>query len=273
MSEDRPRTLLVRTAGTNCDVELARAFELAGSRVDVVHERVLVGDPARLDGYHLIAFPGGFAHGDDIAAGRVLSVVVRERLYERLHAAVERGACVLGVCNGFQVLVQVGLLPGPLEGPFVTASEPGAAVVALAANADDRFIDAWPRVAANPEANCVWTAPLLDRGADEPELSLPVAHGEGRLVTPERSTVDRIVALKRDALRYVDNVNGSVGDIAGLTDHTGRVFGLMPHPERFLSWRHHPGFGGLSAGVRGRETPGLAMFRSAVRAAALAPVG
>ena len=274
---DRPRAIVIRTAGTNCDAERVRACEIAGAAGDLVHADTLAADPARLDAYPLIAFPGGFAYGDDIAAGRVLAVTVRDRLYDRLRAAViERHACVLGVCNGFQVLVQAGLLPGPLgEGERLPA-EPAPPVVALAHNSSDRFIDDWAEVVADPASNCVWTAPILehaarDGGAAVP-VTLPFAHGEGRFVCPG-DLLAKLEASGRVALRYVNNPNGSAGDVAGICDGTGRVFGLMPHPERFLTWRHHPHATRLTAEQTAGDTPGLAMFRAAVEASKAAHVG
>lgn len=272
MPNDATRAIVLRTAGTNCDAEMVRAFKLAGAHVDLTHVDRVAHQPDLLDRYHIIAFPGGFAHGDDIAAGRVLAAQVRSRLYPNLrHAVNERGACVLGVCNGFQVLVQAGLLPGPASTDQPYPERPDPPVVALAANDSDRFIDDWAPVAPDPASNCVWTAPLLDRPDDEPPVSLPFAHGEGRFVCPP-ALLAQLEASHRVALRYVANPNGSAGDVAGLADATGRVFGLMPHPERFLTWRHHPEATRLPHAATRAETPGLAMFRAAVLAAKSAGV-
>jgi phosphoribosylformylglycinamidine synthase len=264
----RVPVVVVRTAGTNCDAELVRAFQLAGALVDLVHVDRFQAEPSLLRSYRIVAFPGGFAHGDDVSAGRVLAMQVRRRLYGELRNAVnERGVCVLGVCNGFQVLVQAGLLPGPTNADEPLSDEPAAPTVALAPNASDRFIDDWAPVRADPASPCVWTAPLIDRPGDEPTLALPVAHAEGRFVCPP-ALLEQLLARGRVALRYLDNPNGSAGDVAGLCDHTGRVFGLMPHPERFLTWRHHPEATRLDPSLRDRDTPGLAMFRAAVKSVA-----
>jgi phosphoribosylformylglycinamidine synthase I len=263
-----PTALVVRTAGTNCDAELCRAFELAGAIPQRVHVDALVRDPERLEAYDLIAFPGGFSYGDDIASGRILAMHVREHLYPRLIDAIERGVPILGVCNGFQVLVQIGLLPGP-EGGMPWPETSPKPQVALAHNASARFIDTWAAVKPGPHGateRCVWTRPYADL-AGRPHagdvLRLPIAHGEGRFVTDE-ATLASLETSGRVALRYGSDVNGSVGGVAGLTDATGLVFGLMPHPERYLSWAHHPYATRLDADIKRGVPPGLAMFISAV---------
>jgi len=265
------RTLILRTAGTNCDAELARAFNLAGSTTDLVHQTTLAKDPNILDRYNIAAFPGGFAHGDDIAAGRVLAAFVRDRLYQKLTQLIEREGGVLGVCNGFQVLVQIGLLPGSFSDPPTHPATSPTPTVALAHNTSGRFICEWTPIAPNPNANCIWTESLTHRPADEPTLAFPIAHAEGRLVAPDHATITNITTKNRDALRYTHNPNGSAANIAGLTDHTGRVLGLMPHPERFLTWRHHPNAPNLSPSLHQTQTPALAMFRAAVDATAAVP--
>lgn len=276
-----PSALVIRTAGTNCDAEMCRAFELAGAKVDLVHVDRLIAEPSRVDRFDLIGFPGGFSYGDDVASGRILAVKLRERLYPALRAAAERGACMIGACNGFQVLVQVGLLPGPSAGEPWPVDQAPTQTVALTHNAGGRFIDKWVRVAAEPDSPCVWTrgwrtlATQFPAGTGEDVMRLPIAHGEGRFVAASSAVLAQLAERKQIALRYVDNPNGSAGDVAGICDATGRIFGLMPHPERYLDWTLHPyatrlpeklrhpttGFGG-----RPVPTPGLAMFRSAVEA-------
>jgi phosphoribosylformylglycinamidine synthase I len=262
---DTCRALIVRTAGTNCDAELARAFEMAGAAVDLVHVRALIEDPARVDAYDLIGFPGGFSYGDDIASGRVLAMQLRERLYPALRGAAERGAAMIGVCNGFQVLVQVGLLPGPDAGEAWPTDAAPEQRVALADNEPPRFMDRWVRVTADAGSPCVWTRGLLD--FDSADLvMLPIAHGEGRFVPRDDATLRSLESNGQVALRYGENPNGSAGDVAGICDATGRIFGLMPHPERYLDWTRHPFWTRLDAGVRSGRTPGLAMFAGAVEA-------
>lgn len=267
----QPRALIVRTAGTNCDTELCRAFEMAGARAELVHVNALIDAPDRIDAYDLIGFPGGFSYGDDIASGRILAMLVRERLYGPLRRAAERGVAMIGVCNGFQVLTQVGLLPGPLGGEGWPRDVAPAARVALTDNIPPRFKDGWVRVAADPASACVWTQGLLE-GHDEAAMVLPIAHGEGRFVAHDHATLAALESGGQVAMRYLDNPNGSMGDVAGICDASGRIFGLMPHPERYLDWNRHPFWTRLSGSVRSGRTPGLAMFAGAVgsvRAAAV----
>lgn len=269
-----PRTVVVRAPGTNCDSEMCRAFEIAGSKVDLVHIDRLIAEPSIIESADLLGFPGGFSYGDDVASGRILAVRLRERLYPALRAAAERGVPMIGACNGFQVLVQVGLLPGPAAGEaWPTDSAPGQRC-ALTHNHSGRFIDRWVRVL--PEANsvCVWTRGLVttqDVGAGRPAetMMLPIAHGEGRFVAQSPGLLDELRQTRQIALRYAEPVNGSDDDIAGICDATGRIFGLMPHPERYLSWQSHPFWTRLADDVRSpdRDTPGLRMFRNAVEVA------
>lgn len=270
------RALVIRTAGTNCDAEMCRAFALAGAVASLVHLDALVADPARLDAYDLIGLPGGFSYGDDVASGRIFAVKVRERLYPALRAAVERGAPIIGVCNGFQALVQCGLLPGPAKGEAWPTSRAPRQRLSLRDNASARFIDRWVRVRPEPDSVCVWTRSLGAAaagvggvggvGVDDLHL-LPIAHGEGRLVADSPGTIAEMERNGQVALRYAADVNGSEERIAGVCDASGLVFGLMPHPERYLDWTRHPYWTRLSADVRRGVTPGLSIFRDAVEAA------
>lgn len=245
-----PTALVIRTAGTNCDQELLRAFELAGAETRLCHLEALAKDPSPIDRAGLIGFPGGFSYGDDVASGRIFAMHARLGLMESLRAAVDRGGCIIGVCNGLQVLAQTGLLPG-LDGRRV----------ALAGNAGGSFISDWVGVEFDPASRCVWTQGL---DALAPEASvLPIAHGEGCFVA-DAETLSVLKANGQVALRYRSDVNGSADRIAGLCDPTGRIFGLMPHPERFLDWNRHPAWTRLDPGIMAGEPIGLAMFRSAV---------
>lgn len=272
MTTSPPRALVIRTAGTNCDREMCRAFELAGAAVELVHLDALCARPDRLDAFDLVGFPGGFSYGDDVASGRLFAMRARLALWPALKRAIDRAVPMIGACNGFQVMVQVGLLPGPDAGAAWPDDAPPPQSVSLTWNDSARFIDRWAPIAVERGTPCVWTADL-DPGASPDVMRLPIAHAEGRLVVPDPPGVAGLEAAGRVALRYAEPVNGSAGSIAGLCDASGRILGLMPHPERYLAWTHHPFWTRLDPGVRAGDTPGLAMFRSAVRAARGAPVG
>ncbi|MGE3107537.1 MAG: phosphoribosylformylglycinamidine synthase subunit PurQ [Phycisphaerales bacterium] len=271
----RPRALVIRTAGTNCDAEMIRAFQLAGASTDLLHLERLIADPARLESYDLLGFPGGFSYGDDVASGRLFAMRARERLYPALRSAALRGCPMIGACNGFQVMVQVGLLPGPGTGgsdPRWPADRAPDQTVALSHNSGGSFIDQWVRVEFPAESRCVWTAGIADRfkpSLRDDVLRLPIAHGEGRFIPATGALLSAIESGGQVAVRYIDNVNGSANAIAGICDSSGRIFALMPHPERYLSWLHHPYWTRLGSEIRsgGLETPGLMMFRNAVEAA------
>lgn len=289
-----PHALVIRAPGTNCDTEMVRAFTLAGCETcDLFHLDRLIAQPQAIEKYDLIGFPGGFSYGDDVASGRVFAMRLRERLYAPLQSAVDRGACIIGACNGFQVLVQVGLLPGQPSRDRQGA-EPPALSVALTDNINNRFIDRWLRIEAADSSRCIWTRGLasrwhrsptgaeqgagsrnsqhhLESGATHPAMTLPIAHGEGRFVTNAPETLAALESNNQVALRYIDNDNGSQNSIAGICDPTGRVFGLMPHPERYLSWRHHPYATALPEELKQGDTPGLMIFKNAVEAVSHAP--
>jgi phosphoribosylformylglycinamidine synthase I len=259
VSVRRPPVLLLRTAGTNCDAELAHAFEAAGGAAGTRHLEEALARPALLDGAAVIAFPGGFTYGDDVASGAVFAAKLRARLLGPLAAAVERGCLVFGVCNGFQILARAGLLPA-LGGP-------GAAGEAtLGFNDSGRFEDRWVELEGTSDRS-----PWVPRGFRFP---CPVAHGEGKFAPRDADLLRRLEEAGQVVVRYRGptgpaggafpaNPNGSVNDIAGICDPTGRVFGLMPHPERnALPW-HHPLSGGGAAAPGAGE--GLRVFENAVR--------
>jgi len=258
------RALVLRTAGTNCDRETVEALRLAGARPELVHVRTLIAEPQRLDDCALAVFPGGFSYGDDIAAGRVLGFEVRHHLAAGFDAFVDRGGFVLGVCNGFQVLVDTGLLEPPQQ-------RGARRRFTLASNASARFECRWVTLRAEPSA-CAWLAP----GELWP---MPVAHAEGRFVVRAPEVLAELEAAGQVALRYVAedgsppaypaNPNGSLSDVAGVCDPTGRVLGLMPHPERNLTAWHHPRWTRLGPRAEGE---GLSFYRRLVEAAAAAPV-
>ena len=231
-----PSVLVLRAAGTNCERETAYAFEHFGARASICHVNRLLEEPEALLQHHVLALPGGFAYGDDAGAGAVLACELRSRLNEPLRRFVGDGGLVLGICNGFQALVRLGLLPG-LDDVL------GVQEVSLADNDSLKYEDRWVRLDI-ASRRCVFVG-------DMPPPELPLAHGEGKLVPRDAAVRRRLAEDDRIVFRYVDaddrptqrypeNPNGSTDAIAGLTDATGRVLGLMPHPERALFGYHHP---------------------------------
>jgi len=257
----RPRALVLRAAGTNCDVETAFAFELAGAKSSVEHVNRLADRSVRLGDFQILAVPGGFSYGDDLGAGKILALELERRLGGELRQFVSRGGLVIGICNGFQVLVKTGILPGN------DGLAPGAAVT-LAPNDSQRYEDRWVwlQVLDTP---CVWIRP------GGRLLELPVAHGEGKFLPASEDVLAALRAGRQVALRYVradgseasypENPNGSVWGVAGITDPSGRVLGLMPHPERYILRRQHPRWTRGEGRDRG---DGCEFFENAVRALA-----
>lgn len=261
----RPKVMVLRAAGTNCDIETAFAFEYAGAKAGLVHINQLVKRDRKLRDYHILAIPGGFTYGDDVASGKILANELKYKLADDLKKFVGSGRLIIGICNGFQVLVKSGLLPGKGEdGEELEAT--------LTANDTARYEDRWVylRMARNPKAGpqnrCVWT-----RGLDD-IIYIPAAHGEGKFVPKDEETLGKLWANGQVVFRYVDrygrlagfpwNPNGSVDNIAGICDRTGRVFGLMPHPERHLFSTQHPRW---TRGEARREGDGVTIFRNGVK--------
>jgi phosphoribosylformylglycinamidine synthase subunit PurQ / glutaminase len=262
-----PRVLVVRAAGTNCDRETAFAFGQAGAETVTVHANALLARPALLADVHGLAIPGGFSHGDDLGAGTIFGARIRARLVDAIRRLVDRGGVVLGVCNGFQVLVKTGLVPG-----FDGKTE---RTVTLTSNESHRYEDRWVTLEVTTD-RCAF----LRKGE---RYEVPVAHAEGRLLPASDAVLRRLHADGQVALRYVNpaapagsrapagypfNPNGAVDDIAGITDPTGRILGLMPHPERCQFPWHSPRFH-LHNTVPGSPSPaplpdGLRLFQHAV---------
>jgi phosphoribosylformylglycinamidine synthase len=227
------KAIVLRAAGINCDLETQNALELAGAQANRVHINRIIEDKSLLDGYQILVIPGGFSYGDDVAAGKILANQIKHHLYEQAKKFIDDGKLVLGICNGFQVLVKAGILP------FTdTTGQP----VTVTYNDSNKFEDRWVYLAPQT-TKCVFIEP--DR-----QIYLPIAHGEGKVVTKDRQTLEKLQAEGFVAFKYVDengkegdypiNPNGSVDSIAGLTDATGRVLGLMPHPERHVRHTQHP---------------------------------
>jgi len=259
------KTIVLRTAGTNCDMETVFAFEQSGASVDLVHINRLLAGEVKLADYHIMAIPGGFTYGDDIISGRILANELRLRLGEDIAKFIAAGKLIIGICNGFQVLVRAGILAGPLDTPASLPALPGFEQnVTLTYNDSGKFEARW--VHLKLDGKSVWT-----RGMEE-IIYIPVAHGEGKFVVEDEAIVQKLQANKQVVFRYCDaggntasypgNPNGSMDEIAGICDRTGRVLGLMPHPERhFLASQHPSWTRGRGASGRGQ---GAKMFENGV---------
>ena len=252
----KPRVLVLRAPGTNCDVETAFAFEQAGGTAESVHVNRLRESPTLLQQFQILCVPGGFSFGDDIAAGRILANQLQYSLGEALAEFRASDKLILGICNGFQVLLKLGvLLPATRQGPPAT----------LAWNDSGHFEDRWvnTRVHGN---QCVFLNGVQ-------QLFLPIGHAEGKFVARDADVLGQLDQAGQLALKYCcadgsapagfpDNPNGSMADVAGVCDTTGRVFGLMPHPERHLHPTNHPCW------TRRRQLPaqgeGCVIFRNAI---------
>jgi len=232
-----PKALVLRAAGTNCDRETEFALEQAGFDACREHVFSLMDNPQRLREFQFLVFPGGFSYGDDIASGKILANQLLHRLSDSLNEFVQAGKLVLGICNGFQIMIKSGLLPwGKVQ---VDEAHRDAT---LAWNDSGRFEDRWVHLRSDSD-KCVF----LPKGEI---IALPMAHGEGKFVPAQPAILDTMKANDQVALRYVDtagkpgaypvNPNGSIDDIAGVCDPTGRIMGLMPHPERFVDITQHP---------------------------------
>jgi phosphoribosylformylglycinamidine synthase subunit PurQ / glutaminase len=255
------RAIVLRAAGINCDLETQHAFELAGAEADRVHINRIIEDKALLDGYQILVIPGGFSYGDDVAAGKILANQIKHHLYEQVQKFIEAGKLVLGICNGFQVLVKTGILPFP---------EIGGQAVTVTYNDSNKFEDRWVYLAPVTD-KCVF----IEKGR---QIYLPIAHGEGKVVTKDQPTLEKLKSGNFVAFKYVDengneggfpiNPNGSIESIAGLTDATGRILGLMPHPERHIRHTQHPRWTRLKTPDPGLQTPsadGMSIFANAVK--------
>jgi phosphoribosylformylglycinamidine synthase len=252
----RPRALILRAPGANCDQETQFAFEQAGALADRIHIQQLREQPRLLLHYQILAIPGGFTYGDDVAAGKVLASQLSCFLVETLRQFRDRERLILGICNGFQALLKAGLLLQPDEdGPLAT----------LAHNESGKFEDRWVHLEANAD-RCPFFKGYT-------RLYLPVAHGEGCFIVREPWILKGLEQTGQVVLRYVEmsgggadypaNPNGSQRAVAGICDATGRVMGLMPHPERHVLPTQHPQWTRLGLAPEG---DGLRLFRNAVEA-------
>jgi phosphoribosylformylglycinamidine synthase I len=250
------KAVILRTAGTNCDYETAAAFELAGAKAERVHINRLISGDVKLDDYQIMAVPGGFSYGDDIASGKILANELKNKLGEQIQKFASEGKPVIGICNGFQVLVKMGLLPDE-----VSFSQ----TATLTFNDSDKFECRWVNLGANKKNKSFWVKGLPS------VIQLPVAHGEGKFVASTKKTLADIEKNNLVAFRYVDgsgkqatyplNPNGAVNAIAGISNKKGNVFGLMPHPERYVYALQHPSKVGQ---LKTEYGWGLQMFKNAV---------
>lgn len=256
-----PHVLVLRAPGTNCDLETAHAFERGGARAQRVHVNRVLERPQLLQDFQILCLPGGFSYGDDISAGRILGSQLRRRLSAALAEFKQSGKLILGICNGFQILTKTELLWDDLP-----AHPQGVPPATLTFNQSGKYEDRWVRLRIASE-QCVFL-----RGMES--LYLPVAHAEGRFVARDGQTLDALDSAGRFPLRYArldgqaagevpypENPNGAAANIAGMCDASGRVLGLMPHPERHLEPQHHPRW---TRGEAGPAGDGLQLFRNAV---------
>ena len=257
----QPKVLILRTAGTNCDAETDTAFRLAGAETALIHIQNLISGKVNLTDYQILALPGGFSYGDDIAAGILLAVEMKHKLTDALNRFVADGKLVIGICNGFQVLVRTGLLPGTSTSNSGTPELTQRATLAM--NTSARFECRWVDMETQ-ESPCVFTKGI------KPRVYLPVAHAEGRFTAPAdvltELEANNQVVFRYAESKYPSNPNGSDADIAGICDTTGRIFGLMPHPERFLTKWNHPRWTRLAEtqDTASEEGDGLAIFKNPV---------
>jgi phosphoribosylformylglycinamidine synthase len=258
----QPRVLILRAPGTNCDRETAFAFETAGARAESVHLNRLLENPRLAGEYQILCIPGGFSYGDDICAGRIFGNQMRHHLRDTLQAFKDAGKLILGICNGFQILIKSGvLLPDRADEPIAT----------LTLNDSGKFEDRWVQLRV-ASSKCVFLAGIE-------RMYLPVAHAEGKFVARDEATLAKLDAAGQLVLRYAFSPepqtlnpeptsvpypacpNGAQLAVAGLSDESGRVFGLMPHPERHIDPMQHPRW----TRERRERGDGLAVFENAVR--------
>lgn len=251
-----PKVLVLRAPGTNCDHETKYAFELAGGQAERVHLNRVLENPALVEQYQIMCIPGGFSYGDDVAAGRIFANQLRSQLADVMHEFKNSDKLILGICNGFQVLIKSGLL--------LEDDAQGDPPATLCWNNHGLYEDRWVTL-QNSTDKCVFL-----RGVQQ--VYLPIAHAEGKFVMRDQHVADQLESNQQLALRYVnadggpadgfpENPNGAQRNVAGVCDDSGRVFGLMPHPERFLDGTQHPRW--TREGLQ-QEGDGVAIFRNAV---------
>lgn len=243
------KVIVVRSPGANCDIETAHAFEKVGAVAKRVHINELTSGRDSIFNYDILAIPGGFSYGDDIAGGKILSVHMN-KFFKDIKKFIADKKPVIGICNGFQVLTRLGFLPTSKSFEHTTS---------LDFNDSGTFICKWVNLKVNKKSPCIFTKGLPDY------IQLPIAHGEGKLVVKNKAVLQEIKKNNADALTYEQNPNGSLGDIAGLTNKDGNVLGLMPHPERFTERFHHPAWTRDEVAEFLGTPAGLMIFKNAVK--------
>lgn len=220
------KTCIITGFGINSDRDLADAFRMSGSEVELLHINDLIAKPSHLDDFQILGFPGGFSFGDHLGSGLVFAHLFKKNLKDSLEKFINDGKLIIGICNGFQVLVKMGVLPN-ISGDWKPE-------VTLVHNDSGKFIDDWVKLDKKSGSNCVWLK-------DIDSIELPIRHGEGRFIADNQRILDHIKENNLDVLTYSGgNPNGSTADIAGICDKSGRIFGLMPHPEAFIHPENHP---------------------------------
>ncbi len=270
MLEKKIRALVPTGFGLNCNYETAYALGLAGAEVSQVHLNELFESPSDIHDYQIIAFIGGFAHGDELGAGQVLANRVNDYMIQDILKYIKEGKLMVGICNGFQVLVKAGLLPG-----FDGRNE---RLMSVTYNDSGNFLNKWVDLKINQDSPCVWT-----RGIEYTKAT--VRHGEGKIVTLNDTVRQKLWDQDQVVMQYrmggtkeladghfTDNPNGSRDDIAGICDPTGRIFGLMPHPEAFNDQTNDPDYTRIRESYLSRGLPmpeaegqGIQIFRNAVQ--------
>ncbi len=230
----KPKVIVLTGYGINCDEEMKFAFDLVGADTEIIHVRDLIDKKKNLDDYNILAFPGGFSFGDDTGSGKAFASLVKNNLWTELQNFINKKSLIIGVCNGFQIMVALGLLPA-------TNKNYGTAEVSLEHNNSARYINRW--IDLEVTSNSPWLKNINT-------ISVPIAHGEGKFYAPndilEKIKENNLIALKyckgdicaSEGLEM--NPNGSLEDIAGITDVSGRFIGMMPHPERALFFTNRP---------------------------------
>lgn len=254
----RPRVLVVRAPGTNCNEESAYAFQIVGGEPSQIHINQIVEKPGLLAEFQILCFPGGFSFGDDLGAGQILGALIRHRLNEPMRQFRDAGKLILGICNGFQILIKSGML--------LDDNPDGTPQATLTWNESGMYVDRWVNLVVQSD-RCVFF-----RGIKS--MYLPIAHAEGKFVPRNRDVLESLQRKGQLVLRYgqangdaaslalnPENPNGAVANVAGICDESGRVCGLMPHPERHIDPTHHPRW---TRGEAGQEGDGLQVFRNAV---------